>query len=59
MKADELKILAAQQGIKVGKMKKNDVVRLIQQNEGNAACFDTGNSMQCGQEHCLWRGDCA
>jgi hypothetical protein len=58
MKLDEIKEIAKQHNIKVGKQKKADLVRAIQQAEQNDACFDTGNSESCGQDACLWREDC-
>jgi len=58
MKLDEIKEIARQHNIKPGKMKKNELIRAIQQAEGNEQCFDTGKADQCGQESCLWREDC-
>jgi ABC-type transporter Mla MlaB component len=59
MKNDEIKEIAKRHNIKVGKAKKSDLVRAIQQAEGNLPCFDSNSSDQCGQDACLWRGDCA
>jgi hypothetical protein len=59
MKLDEIREIAKQQNIKAGKMKKADLVRAIQQAEGNQVCFDSDKSDQCGQDGCLWREDCA
>jgi hypothetical protein len=39
-------------------MKKDDLVRGIQQSENNEACYKTGKASQCGQDACLWREDC-
>lgn len=58
MKLDEIREIAKQHNIKPGKMKKADLVRAIQQAEGNEACFDTGKAETCGQHTCLWREDC-
>lgn len=58
MKLDEIKEIAKQHNIKTGKMKKADLVRAIQETEGNEVCFETGNADSCGQEKCLWREDC-
>jgi hypothetical protein len=58
MKLDELKEIAKQHNIKVGKMKKADLVRAIQQVENNDICFETGQADTCGQVACLWREDC-
>ena len=59
MKLDEIKEIAKQNNIKAGKMKKADLVRAIQQAEGNEVCFETGQANTCGQAACLWREDCA
>ena len=59
MKLDEIKEIAKQHNIKVGKMKKAELVRAIQQAENNDVCFETGQSDTCGQDDCLWREDCA
>lgn len=58
MKTAEIKEIAKQHGIKVGQMKKADIVRAIQQAEGNEACFASGKDGVCGQLDCLWREDC-
>ena len=58
MKLDEIKEIAKQHNIKVGKMKKADLVRAIQQAEINDVCFETGQAGTCGQAACLWREDC-
>lgn len=58
MKLDEVKKIAEQHGIKPGKLRKAELIRAIQQNEGNVACYDTGQSQSCGQLQCCWREDC-
>lgn len=58
MKLQEIKQQAEQRGLKVGKLKKAELVRAIQLDEGNDPCFDTGNAADCGQSTCLWREDC-
>jgi hypothetical protein len=59
MKLEEIKEIAKQHNIKTAKAKKSDLVRTIQQAEGNVQCFDSGKVAQCGQDTCLWREDCA
>jgi hypothetical protein len=58
MKLAEVRELAASRGLKVDKLKKAEIIRLIQVAEGNSACFDTGKAAECGQASCLWRTDC-
>jgi hypothetical protein len=58
MKLDEIKEIAKQHNIKVGKLKKVELVQAIQAAEGNVVCFETGQASECGQAECLWRDDC-
>ena len=58
MKMDQVKSVAKDRGVKPGKMKKEELIRAIQQAEGNPQCFNTQFSQLCGQENCLWREDC-
>ncbi|WP_243373285.1 Rho termination factor N-terminal domain-containing protein [Geotalea sp. SG265] len=58
MKVDEVKEIAKEHGIKAGKMNKTDLIKAIQNTEGNDPCFASGKASQCGQESCLWRQDC-
>lgn len=44
--------------MKPGRTKKEELVRAIQTDEGNDACFNTGRVTTCGQQACLWREDC-
>jgi hypothetical protein len=58
MKLEEIKEIARQLNIKVGKLKKAELVRAIQLAEGNYVCFESGHASECGQAECLWRSDC-
>lgn len=58
MKLEQIKAIAKQHDIKIGKLKKVELVRAIQAAEGNNACFETGQASGCGQEECLWRAEC-
>jgi len=58
MKLEEIKEIAKQQNINVCKMKKDDLVRTIQQAENNEACYNTSKANFCGQDACLWREEC-
>lgn len=59
MKLDEIKEIAKQHNIKAGRMNKTDLVRAIQQAEGNEQCFNCGKASICGQHACSWRGECS
>ena len=57
MKMLDIKAKAKDLGIRSGKMKKEDLIRAIQEEEGNFPCF--GSAMEhCSQEDCCWREDC-
>lgn len=58
MTVAEVKSIAEKLGIKVGRMKKAELIRTIQIHESNEACYETGKSGECGQDLCLWRDDC-
>lgn len=58
MKMNEIKEIAVDRGVRPGKLKKTDLVRSIQQAEGNPECFMTGILDQCEEDKCLWREDC-
>ena len=44
-------------GVRPGKMKKLELIRAIQQAEGNTACFGTSNG-QCVDTTCCFFTDC-
>jgi len=54
----EIKEIAKEKGIRVGNMKKENIIRSIQRAEGNFDCFGTAISGVCDQMNCLWRKDC-
>lgn len=58
MKLEAVKQIAKQRGLQLKNMKKADLIRSIQQDEGNSPCYNTDTSGTCGQECCLWRDDC-
>jgi hypothetical protein len=59
MKLEEIKSIAQLYSIKAGKMKKSELVKAIQQAEGNEQCFEAGKSASCGQNGCSWREICS
>jgi hypothetical protein len=59
MKLEEIKSIAQLYSIKVSKLKKYELVRAIQQAEGNEQCFEAGKSASCGQNGCSWRDICS
>ena len=59
MKMTDIQIIAKERGVSPGRLTKVELVRSLQQAEGNEACFQTGRVDSCGQEGCLWRTGCA
>ena len=58
MTLKQVKDMAKTKGIKVGNMKKANIIRTIQKAEGNFDCFGTAINGECNQSDCLWREDC-
>jgi hypothetical protein len=58
MKMQEIRAIAKPLGIKTSRMSKINLVRAIQQAEGNFACFATASAGECDQAECIWRADC-
>ena len=58
MDISDVRNIAKKNGIKAGKMKKEEIIRSIQRAEGNFDCFGSAFSGQCTQTACLWRKDC-
>ena len=58
MELQKIRAIAKEHGIKAQNTGKTGMIRAIQLAEGHQACFDTGKSIECGQDNCLWRGDC-
>lgn len=59
MKYEQIRTIAQLHGIKTARVKKSDLVRAIQNAEGNEQCFDAGKSATCGQSGCSWREICS
>jgi hypothetical protein len=58
MKVQDIKAIAQNMEIPLRKLNKTELVRAIQEKEGNNSCFDTGAAPTCGQDGCLWKEDC-
>ncbi|BCS53369.1 SAP domain-containing protein [Geobacter sp. SVR] len=58
MTFNQIRAIAAERGIRVAGMKKTEMVRAIQLQEGNQPCFDSGKAAECGQPGCLWVAAC-
>ncbi|MDH4317940.1 MAG: hypothetical protein OEV64_06085 [Desulfobulbaceae bacterium] len=57
MKMKHVKKIAESYGIKTDYLKKTDLIRAIQNHEGNSPCIQSG-VVSCDQLSCCWRDDC-
>ncbi|AMV70805.1 SAP domain-containing protein [Desulfuromonas carbonis] len=59
MKIDEVRQRAYALGMNgISRIKKGDLIRAVQQAEGNQPCFGTAGRLDCSQLDCCWREDC-
>ena len=59
MTLQEIKKIAKEKNVATDKnMKKADIIRAIQRQEGNSDCFGKSTSDKCAEINCLWRQDC-
>jgi len=58
MNVKEVTAIAKSMGLKIGKLRKAELINSIQTAEGNIRCFGTERVQYCGEEGCLWRDDC-
>jgi len=58
MKLQGVKEIARKLGLKTENLKKGELIRSIQTDEGNIPCFGTGKAAECGQSTCCWREGC-
>lgn len=58
MNMKEITAIAKTIGIKTSKLKKVNLVRVIQRTEGNFDCFASAYENVCDQTECIWRKDC-
>lgn len=58
MRIEEIRAIAAAQGVKPAHLNKVELVRAIQRAEHNFDCFGKAVGRYCDQYGCLWRHDC-
>jgi hypothetical protein len=54
----EIRRYARQVGVVPRKLRKTELIRTIQKQEGNFDCFATASTGNCSQSDCLWKDDC-
>lgn len=58
MKLQDIRTIARQLHVKANGQSKTDLIRTIQQQEGNFDCYGSASNGECDQPACLWRDDC-
>lgn len=58
MKIQDLRTIAKQKGVNSARMNKGDIIRAIQEAEGNFPCFGSAYTGYCDQSECVWRPEC-
>ena len=58
MNVKDIQAIARSMNLKTGKLKKIELIQMIQKEEGNDSCYGTSYVNTCGQDDCLWRDDC-
>jgi len=55
VKIQRIRSIAKEMGVKSARMSKGEIVRAIQEAEGNFPCFGTARDGHCDQGDCAWR----
>jgi hypothetical protein len=58
MKIQKIRSIAKEMGVKSARMSKGEIIRAIQEAEGNFPCFGTARDGFCDREDCMWKADC-
>lgn len=58
MELENIRSIAATNGIDTDNLSKPELIKAIQMQEGNFDCFATAQSGACDQGNCLWLEDC-
>nr|WP_297350093.1 hypothetical protein [uncultured Glaciecola sp.] len=58
MNIKQVAAIAKKHDVTLGKLKKTDLIRTIQLQEGNFDCFGKATTGECDQLNCCWRSDC-
>ena len=58
MKIQKIRSIAKEMGVKSARMSKGEIIRAIQEAEGNFPCFGTVREGFCDREDCMWKADC-
>jgi len=55
MKLQEIRALAREKGMRSGELKKGDLIRAIQREEGNFDCYGSATTGFSNRNNCFWK----
>ncbi|MEK6696909.1 MAG: SAP domain-containing protein [Candidatus Deferrimicrobiota bacterium] len=58
MKIQKVRAIAKAKGVNSARKSKGEIIRAIQEAEGNFPCFGTARDGCCDREDCAWKEDC-
>jgi len=58
MKIQRVRSIAKTKGVNSSRMSKGEIIRAVQEAEGNFPCFGTVRDGFSDQEDCMWKEDC-
>ena len=58
MNMSEVRNRAKELGIAMGRIRKAELIRVVQRTEGNSECFGADWRFDCPRLDCCWRTDC-
>jgi hypothetical protein len=58
MELEVIHLIAVSHGIDPDALSKTELIKTIQNQEGNFDCFASAESGECDQGNCLWLEDC-
>ncbi len=58
MKIQRVRAIAKMKGVNSARQSKGEIIRAIQEAEGNFPCFGTARDGYCDREDCAWKEDC-
>ncbi|MBI5904799.1 MAG: SAP domain-containing protein [Deltaproteobacteria bacterium] len=58
MKVQQIRSIAKGLGVRPARKTKAEIIRAVQEAEGNFPCFGSAMDGSCDQDVCSWREDC-
>ena len=58
VKIQKIRSIAKEMRVNSARRNKGQIIRAIQETEGNFPCFGTARDGYCDREDCIWKEDC-